>query len=384
VAKPTDKLSSIDYLKSQRRGAKRIINHYQNSTSKPIQEAVRKLKYCSVFSAFKEVNQSTGELHKVGQALCKNRLCPTCQRVLSKKRKSTILEYFKNEWETYKSDYFYHVVFTMKHNSKVRNWNYASELVKAFKSLRSNRSSRQWFKESVRGGWYSVEVKMVNDLPHIHMHCIFISPNQLEGKFTRELKKEWLKVTKDSSVVRVDKIYTKERSNTCEKPIIKPYEPNTGSYLLLSPALAESAKYSVKMDFGSENDGYIREDILTDLLSNRTRLHGRFGCLYGVKELNAELTKEDDVNEKELDYSYETGEVVDESKVRFVIAKTDDVVSVKHESGNYSYRLTERSRPTYIEAHRAKELLAKSLSKMFYNELKKDRELSKDINPKRK
>ena len=54
-----------------------------------------KLYNCSTYGAFREV--SDGQIHKIGQALCKNKFCPVCQRVLAYKRRMKAEEFFEEK-----------------------------------------------------------------------------------------------------------------------------------------------------------------------------------------------------------------------------------------------------------------------------------------------
>ncbi len=63
-----------------------LASNSNDSVSYAFKKAQYKISNCSTHGIFREV--AKGQIHKVGQALCKNKLCPNCQRVVSRKRRN--------------------------------------------------------------------------------------------------------------------------------------------------------------------------------------------------------------------------------------------------------------------------------------------------------
>jgi hypothetical protein len=234
--------------------------------------------------AFRSLN--AGVNYKVGQSLCKSRLCPNCQRVLSAKRKNNFIEWYDRNSEALAPFYRYHFVLTLKHSAAeaLRTNVYTAELLQYFAELRGTSSGNQrkmalrkkWWNDRVAGGTYSVEIKKGRDgSPHIHLHCMLLAYRPLwrsdkDSVFLKGVRKSWSVITKDSDNVFIEPVYVLDESGA------KVYAPKGSSDTAIK-AVAECMKYTLKADADSLA-GYSTE-FLTELITFRTRYYGRFGIL---------------------------------------------------------------------------------------------------------
>lgn len=247
-------------------------------------KAAKKIENCAVWGAYQHLSDEVN--YKVGTALCKNRLCPNCQRVLSAKRKANFLDWFELNRPAMRRFFFYHLVLTVRHDAvdNIRNNLYTSELLKYFAALRGTdknvagwRERRAWWDEKVAGGIYSTEIKAGRDTsPHIHIHVLLVARGQLwngikESQFKMRAREEWAVITKDTlNGVFIDPVYylddNRERVNC-----------HFGTTVDVERGIAECMKYTLKSDAASLS-GY-SDEFLNELLTFRNRYYGRFGIL---------------------------------------------------------------------------------------------------------
>jgi hypothetical protein len=275
----------------------------------------RKLENCAVYGAFRLL--PSGAANKIGQAMCKHRGCPTCQRVLSIKRRDAATAFFKDNQEQLSGYYFYHLVLTLRHNAEeeVRTHFYLPDLIRYFKELRGVTGKvtawRKWWDKRVAGGFCSIETTPSKDkTAHIHMHILLIGkmplwasggktkdgkPKARTSKFLEQVKLKWLELTgadrieEASTQVHLEPVYTWKVDEQGEPLLdakgekIKDFAhkakfggASADEHLLA--AVSECAKYTMKTDAASLE--MFSDDMLRDLLTQRHRYYGRFGILH--------------------------------------------------------------------------------------------------------
>lgn len=295
----------------------------------PLHQASDKIINCSLFGAFRNLSDTVA--NKIGQALCRQRLCPNCQRVLAAKRRASFMQWMelnRLQLEGYK---FYHMVLNVRHSvaKKLRDGVYTEELLAMFAALRGsgktcNRARKAWWEKRISGGVYSVELApgKTDTSAHIHVHitlfcapgCIPIYRKGRASEFVKQASEIWRKLTGDPKAKRIflkPVYYKNEAGEECTYKQGQPTE-------LLYKAVAECMKYTLKSDEASLT-GYTPE-FLHELLTTRNRYYGRFGVLskkhpesaqfVELERLNTNFQDLEQVAEKELQslYNPETGE----------------------------------------------------------------------------
>ncbi|RZJ91529.1 MAG: hypothetical protein EOO60_07900, partial [Hymenobacter sp.] len=102
----------------------------------PLSKAAHKISNCALWGLFQSISPAVN--YKVGTALCKSRLCPNCQRVLSAKRRTNFLDWFELNREKLAPYFFYHMVLTVRHSAAedVRTGLYTPDMLAYFAELR--------------------------------------------------------------------------------------------------------------------------------------------------------------------------------------------------------------------------------------------------------
>lgn len=286
-----------------------------------LHKTAHKLRVCSTAGAFRVL--SPGVCHKTGQALCRSRVCPTCQRALAHKRRAAFLGFFELNREVMSNFYFYHMVLTLRHSREegIRDNLYTKQLIENFKILRGtsfNKASgaglceedKEYWNQRVAGGIYSIEtVPGFDGSPHIHLHVFLLAKMPLwrksqSSKFLTHIKSRWLEITSadgvegSSTQVHLEPVYTwkldasgqplrDKLGNKIKDYVTKGRASATGGteseaektgYDHLKAGVAECAKYTLKTDEVSLNQ--FSDAFLYDLIETRHRYYGRFGCLH--------------------------------------------------------------------------------------------------------
>lgn len=311
------------------------------------EKTAHKIQSCSVYGAFRKV--SDNQVHKIGQALCKNKFCLTCQQVLSWKRRNKAMTFFEENKEVMKDFNCYHLVLTLRHNEKHRNFDYVSELLEQFKNLRGTKSKKkslEKWKLYIEGGYYSVEIKWGKNSPHIHIHAILLTHKSVKVQDLNFIKENWKDLTKDSNQVIVEPIFflqdeyeegaikfTRKDGSTAWK-IEYDGEKHDSKYL--QRAFMESLKYTIKTDEIFDSLGTNIEpsklNLIYSLLSKRHNLYNRFGCLInnkknrerftGLEKLAMNFKDLDHVNTSDLSLvDIETGEEKEPHETRIIVTK---------------------------------------------------------------
>jgi len=324
----------------------------------PLFKAQRNIRRCSLQGAFRNLSDTVN--YKIGQALCKNRLCPNCQRVLSAKRKYNFLTWFEANKEQTAKYYFYHVVLTMKHRRDlgIRTDVYTEELLQNFKKLRGGcgyRDNHAYWNKRVAGGVYSAETTSAHDKTlHIHLHCLVMAKMPLwrkvrrvdvvetvrgtqkrvykkkghksesdKSEFEKEIQARWLALTGDSTCgVFIEPVYTLDANRN------KVYM--TKGQAGIESAVAECIKYTMKADADSVSE--FSSEHLRGLLQLKKRYSGRFGCLTVKSKASAAFKRLDMLNIDFLDleimkreelrqlFNPETGEIMDKVDTRIAVS----------------------------------------------------------------
>jgi hypothetical protein len=291
-------------LESYRHKAMKVVQFLKEHAygfDDPFWRNAQKVANCSLYGAFRVVSPTVA--HSVGRALCKNRFCPICQRVLAHKRQCKMFTFVDANKEPLSKYYFYHMVLTLRHSvaDDVRNGLYVSELVNNFKSLRGVTGGkvteqRSWWDKRVAGGFYSVETEPGSDgSPHIHMHILLLAKmplynarKPLLSEFLIRAKADWLQLSGDSTQVHVEPVFTWKKDEDGEflldangkkqKEYARKVKFGGEGFEHLREAIAECAKYTLKTD--TDSLGQFSDAFLHDLLSTKHRYFGRFGVLH--------------------------------------------------------------------------------------------------------
>jgi hypothetical protein len=341
----SEQLSPLERLKQNRllclETAETLTQIADYDTSDPIYKTAAKIKNCSLAGAFRSLEP--GVNYKIGQALCKSRLCPNCQRVLAAKRRASFMEWFDLNQEALQGYRFYHLVLTVRHSvaKKLRTGVYTSELLTAFANLRGsgkscNRSRRAWWDERVSGGVFSVELApgVADSSAHIHLHItLFCAPGTIPiyradkpSQFVKKASSIWRSLTNDPAGQNVflEPIYYKTEAG--EKQQYKAGE----DVQLMRKAVAECMKYTLKSDESSLTN--YTADFLRELITTPNRYFGRFGVLSKktkgseqftqLERLNTSFQDLEQIKAKELEtlYNPKTGELHSMADTRIALS----------------------------------------------------------------
>lgn len=320
--------------------AKGVSNQVYNTLAK----AEKKVANCGTVGVFRAISDAVA--HGVGRALCKCRICPNCQYLVSRKRRRNLMLWFDLNEQALKSYRFYQLVLTMRHSAKdgIREGVYTSELLANFNALRGgdgNRAARQWWDKRIAGGTFSVEVisARMDDTGHIHLHVLLIcAPGDIpiwradgrESAFGQQVKARWAHLTGDAPKrVHIEPAYFLEEAENGDRTKVY-YDPAKHDTSLLRKAVAECAKYTIKSD--SESLEGLSPAFLADLLDMRNRYYGRFGIMSknskgsavfaGMDMLRTDFKDLAEVEQRELEqlYNPETGEVVRKEDTRLALS----------------------------------------------------------------
>lgn len=303
----------------------------------PLHKAAEKIENCSLAGAFRSLDNGTN--NKIGQALCRNRLCPNCQQVKAIQRRANFTKWLELNQHPLTGFTFYHMVLTVRHSvaANLRTGLYTSELLELFAALRGSGkahdlTNKEWWDRRISGGMFSVELApgKSDPSPHIHIHVIlFCAPGSVPiyrkdrpSQFVRDATKKWRVLTGDpkAKTLFLKPVYFKDEAG--EEVIYKQGEPIE----LLYKAVAECMKYTLKTD--ENNLIKYSPEFLTELLTTRSPYFGRFGVLHHktpsplifceLERLNTNYTDLEEKAEKEKKslYNHKTGETVEKSSTR--------------------------------------------------------------------
>ena len=298
----------------------------------PLARAAWSIRNCSLSVALRSLSDDVN--YKVGQALCRSRLCPNCQRVLSARRKSSFLEWFDLNRAALAPYRFYHLVLTVPHSLKkgIRTGVYTSQLLDYYAQLRGqgkgagrNTAAKEWWEQRIAGGFTSVELApgFTDRSAHIHLHILLIAKMPLiradrASEFLKNIRSRWAKIT-GTDAKQVKKGIHLEPVYYLNDKGEKIYCRKDDDIDLLRKGVSECMKYTLKSDETSL-EGYT-DDFLRELLTTKNRYYGRFGCLTKKSPLSSQFVELDRLNQdfkdleqikkRELEqlYNPETGQV---------------------------------------------------------------------------
>lgn len=266
-----------------------LISRPENDTTSPLHKAARNIRSCSILGAFRSLSDTVN--YKIGQALCRNRLCPNCQRVLSAKRKADFLAWYDLNSEELKKYGFYHMTLTVRHSRALglRDGLYTSDLTSMFAALRgtgstNNRAQKKWWNQRVAGGACSVELAPGKDgSPHIHLHILLMAnkgfplyAKDRTSQFFKRVLLNWKKITGELPTAKIDQSNKIEPVYYYNDEGVKTYA-EIGNVDSIRAGVAECMKYTLKSDAESLQ-GY-SDAFLADLLTTKNRYYMRFGLL---------------------------------------------------------------------------------------------------------
>jgi hypothetical protein len=173
-----------------------LIDVLKRADSETLQRRSVRLDFCGAFPGVHE--GGSGEA-SVRLNLCRDRLCPTCQRIRGERLKLKLISVVRH------ADAPKFVTLTLKH----RESPLASEIDRLFSAFRKLRKDRVW-SGRVRGGVYVLEVKRNPKTArwHPHLHVL------VDAKFIpqKQLSEAWMKATGDSDVVDIRAIHSQEQA----------------------------------------------------------------------------------------------------------------------------------------------------------------------------
>lgn len=364
--KASDSEHPLERIKSNRQlnlKTAQILYERAYERNDSLHKTAHKLRVCSTAGAFRMLSQDV--CHKTGQALCRSRICPTCQKALSHKRRAAFLGFYDVNAKEMGNYRFYHMVLTLKHSRDldIRDGLYTKYLLESFKQLRGTSfdggldvAARDYWNKRVAGGLYSIETTPGKDgSPHIHMHVLLLAKmplwrNGQKSLFHKAITARWLQITGDSSQVHLEPVYTwkvdefgrnvlNKKGEKVKDYVTKQVAALPGLAVDYSAHLragvAECAKYALKTDEASLSQ--FSDSFLYELIETRNRYYGRFGCLHsrdkrsarfvGLNRLNSDFK---DLERVEQDaarqmFNPETGEIHMKSQTAMVITNFRNV-----------------------------------------------------------
>jgi hypothetical protein len=349
-------LNEVKSNREQNRKVSQFLKERAYALEDKVWKASKKIGVCSINGAFRQISETV--CHRVGRALCKSRVCPTCQRVLAYKRRAAVMCFYDLNTKALDKFYFYHMTLTLRHSrdAGIRDEIYTSELIGLFKKLRGVTGgkvtvARGWWDKRVAGGIYSVETTPGRDgSPHIHVHVLLLAKMPLWRKdhtseFLKEVRSRWLLLSSlsvadgGSTKVHLEPVFTWLKDDAGQLLLdakgerVKNYARKINqcgsNREHMRAAIAECAKYTMKTD--SESLSQFSDSFLHDLISTRNRYYGRFGCLHSrdkssaqfiqLDRLNADFKDIEEIDKQELLslYDPETGEVVAKHQTKLLI-----------------------------------------------------------------
>jgi hypothetical protein len=383
-SEPTENEDFLTKLKKTKKASNLVADALKSFAEKSdekeakiFKKSAARIQSCSIYGAFRQVSEDQN--HKIGQALCKNKFCPTCQQVLSWKRRKKAMNFFEENEETMKDFNCYHLVLTLRHNENHRNFDYVDELLLNFRDLRGTNSKKktlQKWKLYVEGGYYSIEIKWGKNSPHIHIHAILMTHKSVKVQDLDFIKENWEYITKDSNQVIIEPIFflqdeyeegatqfTRKDGSTAWKI---EYDGEKHDVKYLQRAFMESLKYTIKTDEifdtlkGDISESKMR--LIHSLLTKRHKLYNRFGCLVnneknreiftGLEKLAMNFKDLDDVEQSDLSLvDIETGETKQPHETRILVTPFSNTKIHKRTKEYTLYKFIDRGKIAEFAGH---------------------------------
>lgn len=187
----------------------RILTLLYGSPDEAHRKRASNIRLCGSYS---EVVRVAGNEPKLIVKRCKDRMCPRCSRVNAYKCSKALQEIMQ------KMPSRRLITLTLKHEAGFLS----GQIDRLMSSWRELRRSRDW-KANVRGGIYSLEVKLnhANKTWHPHLHII-VEGSYFDQKLLANL---WERVTGGSRIVDIRAIHdTEVIGNYISKYVTKPSE----------------------------------------------------------------------------------------------------------------------------------------------------------------
>lgn len=252
-----------------------------------ITNVIRALRWCSSVSLV-SVDRSNANIIGTSKK-CRNKFCYLCNRAKSKKLSTRLIKAITEDLADYNDHHFYFLTLTLKHDEHTRNYDYLSEL-KDYQSKLFR--SKIWLEifGSDHGIIQAFENSMVKGM-HIHSHNMIFAPRLvIPAKLAQQkIRDKWLKLTKDSMVIRFDLIGKGIEDLDSEK---------------MRKSVMELFKYSTKMSFKKRDSIYANERLAEWVLSSKSKNFTNARGLFRGLQLTGHKSRLDEKMEpKVLDVS---------------------------------------------------------------------------------
>jgi len=303
------------------------------------EKLIGNLRGCLSHGLFRQF-KIDGALSYIGGQTCKNKFCQVCNSERKRKLRGKYWRYFDENEAIREENDFFHLTLTVPHRDGT-GWRgtevYATELIQRFNFLRKKEwwsgSKKHGIEGMVSGGEYCVEFTRNENGFHTHIHALVLAKKGLRNRnrLYTQILRDWNRLTIDegakrqsfgendrkgirkslsslndsefdtifsqldprgSTLVGLESLYVisakKQKGyHWCKR--LKTWKRYVGKEAEdMMRGIVECLKYHfepLSMKLG--NDIYDVETILElGPTLHRKRLYGKFGCFYGVKELN--------------------------------------------------------------------------------------------------
>lgn len=311
---PTKTTSKKDFVKVNQRWRNiqfaKMLERSSYSDNTFIQKNAKNLLCCQSMAM---VGQNADGYEIMEQSKrCRNKLCPSCSKVRANRMRHRFWDYLESsegkEWSKDKKSYM--ITLTLKHDESTRKGVYLKELKGYITRLIRSKFWKDNFKNA---GWFTnYEMTYGKNGLHIHSHILIMADTVANKAKTiqNDLSKKWLKLTKDSSIVRFD---------LCGKK-------RNGSKSAVAEAM-EIFKYTVKGNSNTKVQyecDYLAEWLIATKGANMITASGHFRGLGITSAVSQGETSHEQKEPKEYDHVF--------------VGKTKDIRFEKSAKCSYSTR----------------------------------------------
>ena len=217
-----------------------------------IKKVIAALRWCSSISLV-SVDRSEANIISTSKK-CRNKFCYLCNRQKSKKLTTRLMKAITEDLGDYTDHYFYFLTLTLKHDSGTRNYDYLSELKDYQNKLFRCKVWKEIFGTD-NGIIQAFENSMVKGM-HIHSHNMVFAPRIKVpvARAEQMIRDKWLKLTKDSMVIRLDLVGKGVHDLESEK---------------MRKSVMELFKYSTKMSFKRRDSLYANQRLAEWVISSK-------------------------------------------------------------------------------------------------------------------
>jgi hypothetical protein len=185
-----------------------------------IQKTIKALNCCSHVASVSHIEGSHMTIQDTSPR-CKNRYCQICCRIESNVLVSRFLKQIHDpaNKDFFHGKHFYFLTLTLKHDLETRNNIYLKDLRKYVSKLINSKDFKSIFnikdKKNDWAAYQSIEMTMSKGTYHIHAHIMLVSnPIKLKVNSAQDIiKNKWLKITKDSDIIRLDLVQNRNKDN---------------------------------------------------------------------------------------------------------------------------------------------------------------------------